>query len=187
MLANWVAAEHRFFSTMKFQTDGPIMSAKNFKNLLSLWLVSTPTQSQTCQHNPWNTWSRLALLASCTAFMSWPTVHAQVSVETKQAGVNARIEVLGEIYALPQAVSASQSRLVVYRTAESRRLEGATSLFINGQYHTSLVPDGYHFLCLNPGEVELGTRQSVLAVRLGTNTTPSRPLDLTEAKHSFSR
>jgi OOP family OmpA-OmpF porin len=144
---------------MKFQIDGPIMSAKNFKNLLSLWLVSTPTQSQACQHKPWNTWSRLAILASCTAFMSWPTAHAQVSVETKQAGVNARIEVLGEIYALPQAVSASQSRLVVYRTAESRRLEGATSLFINGQYHTSLVPDGYHFLCLNPGEVELGTRQ----------------------------
>jgi outer membrane protein OmpA-like peptidoglycan-associated protein len=144
---------------MKFQIDDPIMPAKNFKNLLSLWLVSTPTQSQTRQHKPWNTWSRLAILASWAAFMSWPTVHAQVSVETKQAGVNARIEVLGEIYALPQAVNASQSRLVVYRTTESQRLEGATSLFINGQYHASLVPDGYHFLCLNPGAVELGTRQ----------------------------
>ncbi len=144
---------------MKIQIDGLIMSAKNLKNLLSQWLVSTSTQSQTPQHKPWNSWSLLAILASCMAFMSWPTAHAQVSVETKQAGVNARIEVLGEIYALPQAVSASQSRLVVYRTSESQRLEGATSLFVNGQYHTSLVPDGYHFLCLNPGEVELGTRQ----------------------------
>lgn len=99
------------------------------------------------------------MLTTWAALLSSPTVQAQVSVETKQAGVNARIEILGENYALPQAVSASQSRLVVYRTPESRRLEGATSLFVNGQYHTSLVPDGYHFLCLNPGAVEVGTRQ----------------------------
>jgi OOP family OmpA-OmpF porin len=144
---------------MKFQIDRLIMSAKNLKNLLSQWLVPRVSQSCITHNKLGKSRSRLALFAAWMALLAWPAVQAQVSVETQQAGVNARIDVLGELYALPQAVSANQSRLVVYRTPESIRLQGATSLFVNGQYHTSLVPDGYHFLCINPGEVEVGTRQ----------------------------
>jgi OOP family OmpA-OmpF porin len=144
---------------MKIQIDGSIMPTKKLKKFLSPWLMHFPSRGHTLLHASSPSWKNLAIMAVWTAVLGSPGANAQLSVETKQAGVNARIEVLGDSYALPQAVSATQSRIVVYRTAESRRLDGATSLFINGQYHTSLVPDGYHFLCMNPGEVEIATRQ----------------------------
>ena len=100
-----------------------------------------------------------ALSMAFTALLSVQAVQAQVTIETKQDGVNSKIEVLSGLYALSQGVGQSQSRIVMYRTRESARLEGATSIFVNGQYHTSLIPDGYNFLCLDPGEAEIGARQ----------------------------
>jgi len=85
--------------------------------------------------------------------------QAQVSIQTNQAGVNSKIEVLGDLYALSKSVGEDQGRVVVYRTPATSNLKGATSVFINGQYHTSLIPNGYSFLCIKPGEIQIGARQ----------------------------
>lgn len=111
-------------------------------------------------HSAWLTCkSKLALAFACAALLTVQAAQAQVTIETKQEGVNTKIEVLSTLYALSQSVGQSQGRIVVYRTRESARLEGATSIFVNGQYHTSLIPDGFNFLCLATGEVEVGARQ----------------------------
>lgn len=94
-----------------------------------------------------------------------PLVQAQTSLETGQAGNNARIDVLGSVFEPQGGLGASQSRLVVYRTASGNPLPGATGVFVHGQYHTSLVPGGYSMLCLAPGSVEVGARQ----FRVGRN------------------
>ncbi|KAI9549715.1 Outer membrane protein A [Daphnia sinensis] len=94
-----------------------------------------------------------------------PLVQAQTSLETGQAGNNARIDVLGSVFEPQGGLGASQSRLVVYRTAKGNPLPGATGVFVHGQYHTSLVPGGYSMLCLAPGSVEVGARQ----FRVGRN------------------
>lgn len=86
--------------------------------------------------------------------------HAQTMLETNQAGVNSRIEVLGNTFTPPGNVPENQSRILVYRSSDSTGLNGATSVFINGEYHTSLVPGGYGQLCLEPGSIEIGARQS---------------------------
>lgn len=85
--------------------------------------------------------------------------QAQTSLETSQEGANARIDVLGALFTPPSATLASQSRILVYRTNDSAGLKGATSVFVNGEYHTSLVPGGYSQLCMQPGQVEIGARQ----------------------------
>jgi OOP family OmpA-OmpF porin len=85
--------------------------------------------------------------------------QAQTSIETSQAGSNARIEVLGNLFAPVPGTAANQSRVLVYRAIDSTRLPGATSVFINGEYHTSLVAGGYSQLCLDPGNAEIGARQ----------------------------
>lgn len=85
--------------------------------------------------------------------------QAQTSVTTNQAGVNARIDVLGGTFTPPANIGVSQSRIVVYRTFNTQQLLGATGVFIQGQYHTSLVPGGYSQLCLPPGQFEIGARQ----------------------------
>jgi OOP family OmpA-OmpF porin len=97
------------------------------------------------------------LLAGIT--LATPFAQAQTSIETNQAGVNARIDVLGPQFQPQASLGSSQSRLVMYRTAGADSLPGATGVFVQGEYHTSLVPGGYSTLCLSPGNVEVGARQ----------------------------
>jgi len=100
-----------------------------------------------------------ALQALTLAVLASAGAHAQTSIETSQAGVNARIEVLGALFTPPPGTAANQTRVLVYRTSDSTALAGATGVFINGQYHTSLVPGGYSQLCMEPGSAEIGARQ----------------------------
>jgi OOP family OmpA-OmpF porin len=100
----------------------------------------------------------LTLVAAATMFFSAAT-QAQTSLESNQVGVNARIEVLGSLFTPPAATASSQSRVLFYRANDSTSMPGATSVFINGQYHTSLVAGGYNQLCLDPGSAEIGARQ----------------------------
>lgn len=94
-------------------------------------------------------------------------LQAQTVLETGQAGVNSRIEVLSSTFASAPSPVASQSRIYVYRPSTSTQLAGATGVFINGQYHTSLIAGGYSHLCVAPGEVEIGARQ----MRVGRSAT----------------
>lgn len=103
--------------------------------------------------------------ALCGASVS----QAQTSVTTNQVGVNAKIDVLGGVFTPPSNIGASQTRIVVYRTFNTQELPGATGVFIQGRYHTSLVPGGYSELCLPPGQFEIGARQ----FRVGQNARDS--------------
>jgi OOP family OmpA-OmpF porin len=84
-------------------------------------------------------------------------------IESRSAGVESRIEVLGERFAHPAAVAPSQSRIVLYRPSDSR--PGATSIFVNDRYHDSLVPGSWSQLCYSVGPTELATRQMEAATR----------------------
>ena len=113
---------------------------------------------------------KVASSSQRAGFKQWPlhvmaltmytlTAQAQTAIETNQAGANARIEVLGSLFTPTPPTATSQSRILVYRASDSTGLPGATSVFINGQYHTSLVSGGYSQLCLDPGTAEIGARQ----------------------------
>lgn len=69
-----------------------------------------------------------------------------------------KLEPLGQYFSPPPAVSAAQSRIVLYRTAQSP-LPGATSVFVDGRYHASLQAGAWSALCFKTGPVELGARQ----------------------------
>jgi OOP family OmpA-OmpF porin len=104
-------------------------------------------------------WARLAVLG---VWLACPAVQAQTpaSLPTGQDGPNARIEVLGAAFEPLGAVAAHQSRLVLYRQASQQSLPGVTAAFIEGRYHTSLVAGGFTALCLAPGQLQVGARQS---------------------------
>lgn len=117
-------------------------------------------------------WARQAFLALSLASGSLAAiqaVHAQdrgtypAVIETKSVGGEARLEVLGERYAQGPAVASSQSRIVLYRSADSR--DGATSIFVDDRYHDSLVPSAWSQLCYRSGAVELAVRHVQAATR----------------------
>lgn len=102
-------------------------------------------------------WAVLALLWTAPACAQG---HAEV-IETGTA----RIEVLGGALAQGDvAVAQRQSRLVVYRL-DDVALPGATSVFVDGTYHASLIPGAHTELCYRKGPVELGARQMEVAQR----------------------
>jgi OOP family OmpA-OmpF porin len=111
----------------------------------------------------------LGLLLCSTGLLLLPAAHAQRSepypatIESRSAGPQARINVLGERFAPPAAVASSQSRIVLYRPDDAR--PGATSIFVNDRYHDSLVPGSWSQLCYASGPAELATRQMQAATR----------------------
>lgn len=76
---------------------------------------------------------------------------AQWSSRTSQ------ITALAENYNLSPAVAQGQSRIIFYRPVTAATT-GAVSVLVNDQYHASLVAGGYTYICLNPGNAELGVR-----------------------------
>lgn len=81
---------------------------------------------------------------------------------------NGQIDVLGQNYQRLGTIGTQQSRIVLY-SREDLRMAGATSVFVNGTYHASLIQGAYSDLCYSPGTVELSARQ----VQVG-----QRPKDL---------
>lgn len=84
---------------------------------------------------------------------------ASVFMQARQDGLQARIEVLSGVYAASGQVESGQSRLLFYRREQESALPGATSVFVNDDYHTSLVPGAWSELCLPPAAFEVGARQ----------------------------
>lgn len=115
----------------------------------------------------------LALAGAC--LLGTQSLHAQPQsnlyptiIESTSAGGQARIDVLGERFAQLPAVASSQSRIVLYRSANS--LNGATSIFVNNRYHDSLVPGAWSQLCYSSGPAELAARH----VQTGTRPAKDR-------------
>ena len=79
-------------------------------------------------------------------------------LQSRQVGVNTRIERLGSTWQQTGSIRADQSRIVVYRH-EAGSLSGVTRVFVNGLHHTSLVPGSYNYFCYKPGDLEIGARQ----------------------------
>ncbi len=91
------------------------------------------------------------------------TALAQTQNAVIESG-DTRIEVLGQNYAHGVPIGKSQARIVVY-SLEEGRLQGATSVFVNGSYHASLIKGAFSDLCYRPGDVELGARQVQAGLR----------------------
>lgn len=96
-------------------------------------------------------------MMACWALLGSAAVMAQTANRVIEAGAT-RIEVLGQNFAGLPPISPKQSRLVIY-SLDDLSLPGATSIFVNGTYHASLIKGAYSELCYKTGDVELGARQ----------------------------
>lgn len=113
-----------------------------------------------CKSNNPQRWSHVARAwtASCMAASAMVLAFTGLAQAQDKAAENP-IEALGETYNLQnKVVPASQSRIIFY-SPTSTPMPGAATVYVNGRYHTSLVPGGYSTICLPPGKVQLGTRQ----------------------------
>ena len=93
------------------------------------------------------------LLAGCAQ----TTTRQTPELSKERRSVEPIVSLGGSFKALP-AVSHTQSRVVLYRDAQSA-LTGATSVFLDERYHASLEAGAWSSLCYKTGPVEMGARQ----------------------------
>ena len=97
---------------------------------------------------------KIGLLLLC---LFGTTVFAQ-NKSAAEPSADPRVEILGDTYQSVSGVAATQSRIVVYRLADSQR-PGVTSVLVNGSYHASLLKGAWTDLCLSPASVQFTLRQ----------------------------
>lgn len=86
------------------------------------------------------------------------TTPAAVTLSTNQAGPNAEIDVLTDEFKIAPVLQAEVSKLVIYRHPTNAQSKGVVSVFINGQYHASLVAGGFSDVCMPSGMLQLKLR-----------------------------
>jgi OOP family OmpA-OmpF porin len=67
--------------------------------------------------------------------------------------------VFGEHYTPVPAVSSEQARIVYYRTGAPGQKAPGTNVYVDGEYHGTLLPGGYTTFCVAPGTHGLGNFQ----------------------------
>ncbi|MGF6695348.1 hypothetical protein [Pseudomonas sp. D(2018)] len=69
-------------------------------------------------------------------------------------------QVFGEQYRAVAPAAADQTQVVYYRPASDVLKAPGANLYINGHFHTSLLPGGFTTFCLPPGPHLLGAYQN---------------------------
>lgn len=72
------------------------------------------------------------------------------------ANDHTKIEPFGQPYAVAQAVPAKQARVFVYRDSRAA-INLPVNIYLNGQYHASLLSGGFTEFCAAPGQVVVKT------------------------------
>jgi OmpA-OmpF porin, OOP family len=97
-----------------------------------------------------------------------------------------RVTVLGHSFATSSAMGSGQVRIVLY-SGKDLALAGATSVFVNGIYHASLIPGAYSELCYAPGPVELGVQQVKVGRRSKRQLDAITAMDLQRGQTHYLR
>lgn len=90
----------------------------------------------------------------CAVLLAISHMAAAAQTEAKPA-----LQVFGEKFEAPQRMPVEQVRVIFYRTNPTQAA-GAASIFVAGDYHTSLVAGGYSEVCVKPGQHELAVRSA---------------------------
>ncbi|MFU5484801.1 DUF2846 domain-containing protein [Pseudomonas aeruginosa] len=94
---------------------------------------------------------RNTTLAMLVCMLLMPTAFANMEAP-------AGLKVFGEPYQAIPPAAADQAQVVYYRPGAQAKAPGA-NVYINGHFHTSLLPGGFSAFCLPPGSHMLGAYQ----------------------------
>lgn len=84
------------------------------------------------------TWSCFGVLFSAAA--AWSQTAPVVSIES-----------FGDAYVRPAPAAAHQARVLIYR-AQALTPQSPANIYLNGQYHASLLKGGFTEFCVEPGK-----------------------------------
>jgi OOP family OmpA-OmpF porin len=125
-----------------------------------------------------------------SAFVSTVAFAQPTSVESIQSDPSSNslpIAVLGARFESLVNVASGQGRIVLFRPAGSDNLTGSTGVFINERFHTSMVAGGYTYVCMVPGQAQVGARQIKVGERAKDPVDSVTPLQVTGGQTVYLR
>ena len=93
---------------------------------------------------------------------------------------------LGDNFSIFDRVTDKQTRVIFYRPTTQKQ-PGAATVYVNGRYHTSLIPGGYAELCMPPNKAEVGVRTVKVGDRPKDGLDTITALNLTAGQTTFVR
>ena len=93
----------------------------------------------------------------CGAF-HWQKLSRACALVMTLCGLNAAsqtpqvvsIEMFGDVFVRPSPAAASQAKILMYR-AQALTPQSPANIYLNGQYHASLLKGGFSEFCVEPG------------------------------------
>lgn len=141
---------------------------------VKIWLFTSLLNRKNC-------YQQLAA-ALFALFLSWGA-----SAQNYKTGPNSPLRTFGEKFEQGDQVADQQTRMVFYRTLPTSAVPGAASIYVNGQYHTSLIPGGYNELCVAPGAFELGLKSVTVDREVKDNLDTTTVIQSTGGQSLFFR
>lgn len=102
-------------------------------------------------------WSALGLLGQNLAraiLAAWFLVTTAPSAVAQSSASRASKDAFGEVYVTALAAPAEQTRVFVYRSGQAPNAS-PVNIYLNGQYHASLLRGGFTEFCAAPGAVNI--------------------------------
>lgn len=103
------------------------------------------------QGSVFKVFSQRAVRSVLTAWVLVTVAHTAVA-QTSDARVS--IDAFGEVFTTALAAPADQTRVLVYRTQQGPNAQ-PVNIYLNGQYHASLLRGGFSEFCAAPGAVNI--------------------------------
>jgi len=132
----------------------------------------------------------VTLALALSAMLATVAFAQPTSVESIQSapGDNSLpIAVLGARFESLVNVAPGQGRIVLFRPAGTDNLSGSTGVFINERFHTSMVAGGYTYLCMVPGQANIGARQIKVGERAKDPVDSVTPLQVSGGQTIYLR
>ncbi|VTT29152.1 Protein of uncharacterised function (DUF2846) [Klebsiella pneumoniae] len=83
-------------------------------------------------------------------------ISAMITCQVMATTANNATALFGESYEKAIPVVAGVSQVVYYRADSSQPAPGGANIYLDGHYHTSLMPGGFTSFCVRPGQHTLG-------------------------------
>lgn len=102
-------------------------------------------------------WSALGVLGQNLAraiLAAWFLVTIAPSAVAQSSASRASMDAFGEVYVTALAAPAEQTRVFVYRSGQAPNAS-PVNIYLNGQYHASLLRGGFTEFCAAPGAVNI--------------------------------
>ncbi|MGV0962228.1 MAG: OmpA family protein [Limnohabitans sp.] len=128
----------------------------------------------------------VVLALACAWSVTPHALAADNQDAVKSNGISTIEAPLGDRFSMAARIPARQTRVIFYRPTTQTQ-PGAATIYVNGNYHASLIAGAYAELCMVPNQAEIGVRMAKVGDRPKDNLEAITLQKLNAGQTTFMR